>query len=275
LIAVNAAGTVTNTFTFPTNLPSDTANRTFLVATPGFASLPGGVTPNYTMPTNFLFRPDGRVSLVGADTVTYTNLPANGILSIDRNGATAVNSPRNFAGQQGSVSPPNMPPTIALTNPPPGAVLAEPATVTLRASASDPDGSVTNVQFFSGATPVGAVASAPFDLTLSGLTAGNYSFTARATDNLGLSATSAPVSVSVVTPVQILLSAPAFLGGAFHFSFTANPGLRYALERSQNSSDILPFVAFATNVATGSVMTVTDSNVVSRRAYRVRRLPNP
>src|SRR5438309_603547 len=40
------SGTLTNTFVFPTNLPSNTANKTFLIGTANLTIVPGGVIPN-------------------------------------------------------------------------------------------------------------------------------------------------------------------------------------------------------------------------------------
>jgi hypothetical protein len=48
-------GATTRTFTFPSNLPNaSTASKRMLIATSGFAAL-GVVTPDYTVPTPFLF----------------------------------------------------------------------------------------------------------------------------------------------------------------------------------------------------------------------------
>ena len=90
-------GASTNTFTLPTNLPSDSTNKKFLIATQGFAAL-NLVTPDYVVPNNFLFIPNGTVNWAGVDSVTYGALPNDGVLSIDRNAVTGINSPTNFAG---------------------------------------------------------------------------------------------------------------------------------------------------------------------------------
>ncbi|MCA9240260.1 MAG: hypothetical protein KDA37_08675, partial [Planctomycetales bacterium] len=42
-----------NTFSFPSNSPSPTSLHHLLIATAGFGSLPGGVTPDFTLPANF------------------------------------------------------------------------------------------------------------------------------------------------------------------------------------------------------------------------------
>jgi hypothetical protein len=96
----------------------------------------------------------------------------------------------------------NVPPTVALTNPPSGAVLVAPAAFTLQATAADSDGSVTSVKFFQGNTLLGSVGTAPYTLPVSGLAAGTYTFSAVATDNGGLSATNA-ITVYVIGPPVI------------------------------------------------------------------------
>ena len=93
----SSQGATTNSFTFPSNLPGDTAGKTFLIGTNGFAAL-GQVAPDYVVPNGFLFTSNGSVSFAGVDTVSWTALPVDGTLSINRSGTTAVKSPSGFAG---------------------------------------------------------------------------------------------------------------------------------------------------------------------------------
>src|SRR6266404_2634971 len=72
----------------------------------------------------------------------------------------------------------NVPPTVALTNPPNGSVFAAPASFTLTAKASDSDGSVTNVEFLQGASVVGNIKSLPYSVSVGNLPAGAYAFSA-------------------------------------------------------------------------------------------------
>jgi hypothetical protein len=111
-----------------------------------------------------------------------------------------------------TVVAPNVAPTVALTAPLDGASFTAPATFTLTATAADSDGLVTKVEFFQGASKVGEDSFVPYELTISGLTAGSYSYVARATDNTGSATDSAPVTVSVTTvntPPTVVLTAPA------------------------------------------------------------------
>jgi len=105
-------GTTTRTYTFPTNLPDgNTASKRVLIATAGFAAL-GIVTPDYVVPTPFLFPGGGTIDYAGVDIINYPPLPTDGVSSLDRTGAVGINSPTNYAGQTGSIGPP-APPAVA------------------------------------------------------------------------------------------------------------------------------------------------------------------
>jgi len=103
----SSSGATTNTFTFPSNLPGDTAGKRMLIATAGFAAL-GVVTPDYTVPNNFFFRNGGTVNFAGADVWNHPALPTDN-RSLDRSGSAIANSPTNFAGNTGNVQAPVAP----------------------------------------------------------------------------------------------------------------------------------------------------------------------
>ena len=88
-------------------------------------------------------------------------------------------------------------PTVSLTSPLPGANFTAPATVNMVANAADANGTVTQVQFYNGATLLGADTIAPYSFDWANVAAGSYSVTARVTDNNGAVTTSAAVSVTV------------------------------------------------------------------------------
>lgn len=115
-----AAPRRTNTFIFPGNTGSPTANKTFLVATPGFGALPGGVAPDFVIPTGFLFHAGGAINFAeGAQILNHGALPQDGMNSVNAGGTPGLNSPRNFAGNQGSVNvpPPPQPPVVSTNLP--------------------------------------------------------------------------------------------------------------------------------------------------------------
>lgn len=175
-----------------------------------------------------------------------------------------------------SVASVDLPPTVSITNPPDGATFSAPASFTLAATASDADGgTVTNVQFFQGATSLGNVTTSPYSVSVNNLAAADYTFSAVASDNAGLTATNA-VTIHVVTPVPIVLSAPQFLSPTdFRFNYTANAGLTYIVQRASDLSSG-NWTTLSTNIATGSPMLFDDTAVSGSLAfYRVGLLPNP
>jgi len=173
------------------------------------------------------------------------------------------------------VAAPNVPPTVTITNPASGMVFAAPANVTIQASASDTDGTVTNVQFLVGANVVTNKAAAPFSAVTNNLAAGSYTLSAIASDNSGATATN-QVTISVVTPVPVLLGAPHTVPAAkFRFSYTANTGLSYIVQRSTNLT-APNWTTLVTNTAGSGSINFTDLNATFNPGfYRVGRLPNP
>ncbi len=100
-------GGSTNSFVFPSDTPSPTANHHLLLATSAFASLPGGVTPDFTISDGFLFAPAGQVDFALADLLDYTGLPTDGVNALDGLGNPIAASPTNYAGEVGSVPEPS------------------------------------------------------------------------------------------------------------------------------------------------------------------------
>ncbi len=109
----------------------------------------------------------------------------------------------------------NSPPTIVLTSPSTGFTYVAPASVTLTATASDRDGSITRVQFFAGATLLETLTNSPYSVQLNLPTPGDYVLMARATDNLGAKADSTPVTISIQPerPLNDDFAEPTVLSG--------------------------------------------------------------
>jgi hypothetical protein len=103
------------------------------------------------------------------------------------------------------------PPAVTLTQPADGASFTPPAIVNLAATASDADGTVTKVEFFSGAAKLGEDTTAPYSFTWSSVPAGSYTLTARATDELGAITTSlaSRITVGSNTPPTANITTPA------------------------------------------------------------------
>ncbi len=107
---------VQRTFTFHGNLATETEDQRMLLATPGFAALPGAVTPDYVLPCGPFFDPSATLvtlNFSGVDTLVFSSaqLPTNGTLALvdaSPGGApslsTAANTPTNVLGNAGQLT---------------------------------------------------------------------------------------------------------------------------------------------------------------------------
>lgn len=91
----------------------------------------------------------------------------------------------------------NNPPTVSVISPAAGAFYTAPATITVNASATDPDGNLTLVEFFQGTTKLGEDATPPHTFDWINVSQGSYALRAIATDFRNEKATSAVVNVTV------------------------------------------------------------------------------
>jgi endo-1,3(4)-beta-glucanase len=105
-------------------------------------------------------------------------------------------TPHTFTvGQCGGAS--NVPPSASITSPANGATFTAPASITINANATDSDGTISKVEFYNGATLLGTDTSSPYSFSWTGVAAGTYSLTAKATDNSLAVTTSSAVSITV------------------------------------------------------------------------------
>ena len=102
-------------------------------------------------------------------------------------------------------------PTVTLTSPTNTAYILAPANIPVRATAVDNDGTITRVEFYSGAGKIGEVTNAPYNFTWTGVEENSYTLLAVATDDSGLKGTSAPVVINVVTSLPVLLTRGPYL----------------------------------------------------------------
>ena len=101
------------------------------------------------------------------------------------------------------------PPTVVLTSPTATLLLGTPASLNLSATAKSSDASIGQVQFLNGGTVIATVPQAPYSFNWTNIPIGTYSITARATDNYGVSSTSAPIAVTVeANPITVSLTSP-------------------------------------------------------------------
>lgn len=110
----------------------------------------------------------------------------------------------------------NQLPTVSLTSPASGSFFAAGSAVTLAATASDPEGRLSRVEFYVGSTLVGSDTSSPYSTTWSTTTAGTYAIKATAYDLDGGVSTSPTNSITITTSASTTPSKVMFTASADH-----------------------------------------------------------
>lgn len=121
---------------------------------------------------------------------------------------TRNQNPKNNSGQWqiwekigpcdgGGTTTTNIPPKVQIDSPFEGTTLIKGASVSIKASASDSDGNIVNVEFFNGTNKLGEDASMPYTYDFINLLEGEYVLTVKATDNKGASTVSKNVKITV------------------------------------------------------------------------------
>ena len=146
-----------------------------------------------------------RVTLTGAAIGSH----AITARATDNHGLATTSRPSQF-----TVRGANQPPTVAMTSPSEGARFPFGASITLAASASDADGSVTAVEFRKGSAGGALVAratGAPYTAAWTNVAAGSYTIVAVAFDDRNAATTSGPVHfiVDANVPPTVSITAPA------------------------------------------------------------------
>jgi hypothetical protein len=167
------------------------------------------------------------------------------------------------------------PPTVAIITPD-NTVSCECAEVTLTANAAKPQGSITNVFFYlNTSTLLASLTNAPYSLVAS-LPLGTNAVTAVATDNVGLSSTSAVVHIVITATPTNQVTANLWASTELKLCFRGVVNSNYVFESTTNLSLPSAWTPFATNTADASGLvsqleTIHQSNVPT--FYRVRHQP--
>lgn len=215
---------ITRSFTFPTDLPGDTATvtgnddgygscgaygmmctttyKSFLIGTQGFAAL-NVVQPDYIVPNGFLFTTNGTVNYAGVDSLSYPSLPVDGRMSLKRDGTASVNSPTNFAGVTASVAPTTLSVIASQIAPVAGTKVSLSAFTSARTSASTATFRENGVALSSCTSlPIlalpGAATAGVATCSINSITAGNHSYSVTHATGADASAEQTTVSVNAL-----------------------------------------------------------------------------
>jgi uncharacterized repeat protein (TIGR02059 family) len=139
-------------------------------------------------------------------TVAYTK-PSSGPLQTPEGGQVESFTAQTVANNRSA--PVNSPPVINISSPTKSTAFIAPATVTIDATASDPDGSVVKVEFYQGTVKLGECTSAPWSFSWKDVREGTYSITAAAFDNSGSKTISSAVTVVVEKAAQAVNQLPS------------------------------------------------------------------
>ncbi len=164
--------------------------------------IPAGVTSNTVV---IMPLPGTSSSVAKTVVLTLTNSPLMTPVNYE------IGSPSGATVYIVSGGATNLPPKVSIIQPSEGAVFYTPTNVLMVAKASDPDGSVTHVEFFAGTNDLGSGMQVVLDPPgINGITGpvwlfnwlnpspGDYPLTAVAADNGGASTVSDPVNITVL-----------------------------------------------------------------------------
>jgi beta-galactosidase len=164
----------------------------------------------------------------------------------------------------------NTPPVISWVVPTNNSTFIQPNTITLTASATDADGTVTNVAFFNGTTLLGNVTTSvgnQYSLTWNNAAVGSYTLSASATDNSGAINISPATIAIVVQPLTLTVSGTQ-TSGQFGLTFQGQNGQNYVLETSTNLT--MGWTPVWTNAPINGLLMFTNANATDQaRFYRV------
>ena len=177
----------------------------------------------------------------------------------------------------------NLPPVTALTSPATGATFSATGGIALQATASDPDGVITQVSFYSDGVKIGASTTPPYQFTWTNPTPGTRVLTSKAFDD-GVGAQkmfsfSAPVQVTVTgtvappaTPGKYALNVVGGSGAGSYASGTVVTIVANAPAPGYVFSQWIG-VSTASSITTTTTLTMPAANVTVTAAFQAAPVP--
>ena len=181
-------------------------------------------------------------------------------VALDADGGTATSNTVTVT----ITTPIDMPPAISLSTG--GTTFVAPASITLTAVASDPEGQLARVEFYNGTTRLTSASSAPYTFTWTNVPAGSYRVAAVAYDAAGSSATSATATIVVTAPPVSTATAPvgiAFTASSDHTTTVVG----YRLDIFASSANIGTDAPVASSDLGKPAPDATNTITVDRTAF--------
>lgn len=186
----------------------------------------------------FSFQGEGKVIVALAAGVDFD---ISGADSFSRNGDILEMNFNRIGLHNASIKKKgNQAPVVSLTSPANNAVFLTPVNITFEATATDHDGSVSQVEFFSGSTKLGEDTTSPYSFLWNNVSAGNYILSAKAIDNLGSTGTSSSIHIAVNDAPVVSLTAPAD-----HSTFTTPVNITLEASASDSNGTVSKVEFFA------------------------------
>jgi hypothetical protein len=165
--------------------------------------------------------------------ITVSGVPAGSYtltaIAYDLDGGQSTSSPVPIIVAE------NQPPTVTLTSPVNNATFTAPATITIAATAADPENRLARVEFYTGGKLIVSAESAPYEVVVPSVPAGTYTLTAVAYDQDGFRTIADPVTIEVGAAT---LSPPETYAAAFIASVDHDTNVTsYLLEVFANDAD--------------------------------------
>jgi hypothetical protein len=160
------------------------------------------------------------------------------------------------------VPPPILPPAPVITSPASGANFTFGAIVPVTVNATN---TTTNVTLYADTVKVGQKTGAPFTFTVSGLSGGSHDLVVLASDSVGTTLASTPVTINVIAPPSIATQPTnqvALTNEAVNFVVAASGTPPLSYQWWFNLTNVIP-------AATNSTLTLTNVHATNQGSYRV------
>ncbi|OQA97742.1 MAG: Mannan endo-1,4-beta-mannosidase precursor [Bacteroidetes bacterium ADurb.Bin217] len=157
----------------------------------------------------------------------------------------------------------NTAPTVSLSAPTNGASFAALSAITVSATASDSDGTISKVEFYANNELIGTDNTSPYSISWSAA-AGSYSITAKAYDNAGAITTSTARTITVNQPATITAGGPTTFCSGGSVVLQANTGVGYTYQWRKDASNITGATASSyTATQSGTYTVIVTANSLS------------